>query len=67
MCFVGSISLTDTYKVESYHSNFSSHVYPGWMVTLVDVEGGCYKHGLHDYMVVSSHSLLLLSFCLLER
>jgi len=40
---VDSTSLTDTYGVESYHSNFSSHVYPSWLVTWVDVVGGHYK------------------------
>jgi len=48
VCSVGSTSLTDTWRVESYHSNSLSHVYPNWLVTWVDVGGGCYK-------VVSDH------------
>ena len=48
VCSTSSTSLTDTYGVKSYHSNFSSHVYPGWLVTSVYVGGGCYR-------VVSKH------------
>jgi len=29
-----------TKEAESYHSSLSSHVYPGWSVTWVDVGGG---------------------------
>lgn len=52
MCSTRSTSLTNTYGVESHHSNFSSHAYPSWPVTRVDVGGGCYR-------VVSEHGSTL--------
>ena len=35
------LKVTEEFK--SYHSNFSSHVYPGWPITWVDVGGGSYN------------------------
>jgi len=52
MCSVGSTSLTNTQGVESYHSNFSSHVYPNWSVNWVDVGGGWLQSGIRAGFVL---------------
>jgi len=43
LCFHRFQFLKVTKEVESNHSNLSSHVYPGLLVTLVDVGGWCYN------------------------
>ena len=52
VCFHWFHFLKVTWEVKSYHSNFSSHVYPDWPVSSIDVGGGCYR-------VVSEHGSLL--------
>ncbi len=79
VCFHQFHFLNVTYEVESYHSGLSSHVYPGWLVTWVDVGGGCYRvvseHGsplkldglcvVHAFMLVACVSLILVFHVLL--
>lgn len=48
VCFCWFHFLNMTSKVESYHSDLSSHVYHGWPISWVDVGGGHYR-------VVSEH------------
>jgi len=48
LCFCRFHFLKVTYEVEFNHSSLSSHVYPIWLVTWVDVGVGCYR-------VVSEH------------
>ena len=44
LCFCRFHFLTITQEVESNHNSLSLHVYLGWLVSWVDVGGGCYKY-----------------------
>ena len=52
VCFHRFHFLNVTWEVESYHSNFLSHVNTSWLVTWVYVGVGCYR-------VVSKHGSTL--------